>query len=139
MTSTALASRAGTPTVDVAFQGARRGYSLPHLFERAGILGTFYTDAYLGNKPWLRRSLKRVPSALAPAALRRLLGRDHAALTPSKVLSFDALGCKAVWLRSRAQSRGQLQRYHASLSKDFCELVVRKGFGGATAIYGFKS
>ncbi len=134
MTGTALASRTGTPTVDVAFQGARRGYSLPHLFERAGILGTFYTDTYLGNKPWLQRSLKRVPSAIAPAALRRCWAGNTPLLhLPGCFLLTRWAGRRCGCGRARnpvANCGATTRRCAKSFASSWCEtgLVARRRF-----------
>jgi hypothetical protein len=125
--------------VDVAFPGARLNYAVPRVLARAGLLRTFYTDGYIGNKPWLQRALKHLPAALIPALVGRFLGRQAADIPTSKVISFDQLGMKRALLMLRRRSWTELRALHVRLDREFCESVVRMGLHGATAIYGVKS
>ena len=125
--------------VDVAFFGARRYYNVPRLLERAGLLGTFYTDLYLGNKPWLRSALRSFPPAYAPAAVKKLLFKDAPGLPAAKVVSFDILGLRELWFRGRTGSWLQLQHHYARFGREFCEHVARTGLDHASVFYGFRN
>lgn len=122
--------------VDVAMVGARLHYAVPCVLDRAGLLGTFYTDIYLGNKPWLRKVLNVFPDALVPVVLQRLRGRD-AEVTPARVVSFDAFGLRIAWRSRRVHSQRALYQLHAKSGKEFCKNVAQKGLSGAFAIYAF--
>lgn len=124
--------------VDVAFLGARRGYNLPRLLFSAGLLGTFYTDIYLGNKPWLQSIMRRLPDRLLPAGLIRLRGRQTADLPPSTVVSFDTIGLRVAWRRFRARSWKESQINRVMLGREFCKRVASRGFNGSAAVYCFK-
>ena len=121
--------------VDVAILGARMHYAVPSVLAKAGLLGTFFTDTYLGNKPSLRRLLKRLPARALPSYLRRLRGREAQDLEPGKVVSFDTLGLKSAWLRRRVRSQAELFKLHAATAREFCERVVSCGISGASAVY----
>jgi glycosyltransferase involved in cell wall biosynthesis len=121
--------------IDVAIFGARMHYAVPRILARANLLGTLYTDAYLGNKPLLRGFLTRLPARYTPPTIRRLLGREEPEISAAQVVSFDVLGLKAVWLRQRTRSSAERPRLHARIARRFGRLVVRAGFPGAGAVY----
>jgi glycosyltransferase involved in cell wall biosynthesis len=121
--------------IDVAMRGARMHYAIPSLLARAGLLGTFYTDAYSGNKPWVRGALKRIDGLLRASFIRAYLGREAADIEPSRVVSFDLLGMKCILARRRLSSRSQIFRMHARYNAKFCQEVAKLGFSGASAVY----
>ncbi len=121
--------------VDVAMRGARMHYAVPSLLARAGLLGTFYTDAYAGNKPLLRDVLKRVDGLLPALSLRGYLGREAEDIEPDQVVSFDLLGIKSTLARQRLRSRSNILSLHASYNARFCRRVASLGFSSAGAVY----
>lgn len=123
--------------VHVAMLGARLHYAVPHLLDQAGVLGTFYTDAYLGNKQWIRRLLDLIPSKVKPSSVKRLQGRDCRGLSQSRVVSYDELGLLSYWLRKRKSSRSNLNAIQAVINRAFGERVVRTGLSGGSVVYGF--
>jgi glycosyltransferase involved in cell wall biosynthesis len=128
-------AQARKPIVHVAMLGARLHYAVPRLLEELGLLGTFYTDVYLGNKPLLRAFLARIPQALKPAAVRRLQGRVCDELADARVVSFDGLGVREFQIR-RAKSASNLNAIFARTNRDFCKRVLKSGLEGGSAIYG---
>lgn len=129
------AAQAGKPIVHVAMLGARLHYAVPRLLEELGLLGAFYTDAYLGNKPLLRASLARIPHALKPGAVQRLEGRVCDELSGARVVSFDGLALRGLQVR-RAKSTSDLYATFARTNRAFCKRVIRRGLAGGNAIYG---
>ncbi|MGB7293158.1 MAG: glycosyltransferase family 4 protein [Thermodesulfobacteriota bacterium] len=125
------------PKIDVAMLGARMHYALPKLFHEAGMLGKFYTDIYLGNKPWLERLLNVIPSN--SKILQKLSARRETAIPPEKVVSFDILGLSYWWRQNRSADFCQLTRVFAHSARTFDEMIIRHGLNGAKAIYGFNS
>ncbi len=130
-------SQARKPPVHVAMLGARMHYAVPLLFARAGQLGTFYTDIYLGNKPVLCRLLVAASSVSDRPSFQRLLGKACLGIPREKVVSFDGMGVRTRWLLRRARTTADVDRVHASTNREFCERVVARGLRGAGAIYGF--
>ncbi len=116
--------------------GARLHYGVPRALDHAGLLGTLYTDVYIGNKPWLRWLLQRLPQRVTPVPLQRLQGRD-ADLSSGKVVSLDALGLRALLARRRVRTHRESREWLAHLGKDFCDAVVQSGLNSASAIYAF--
>ncbi len=125
------------PIVHVAMLGARGNYAVPRILEKAGLLGTLYTDVYFGNKPWLHKLLGQLRRGLKHSSLERVQGRVCEGLPPRRVVSFDALGLQSFWLRRRAGSKAQLNSIYARTNQAFCERVIRNGLGRADAVYGF--
>lgn len=122
-------------SIDVAILGARMHYAIPRILARRDLLGTLYTDAYLGNKPWLRALLERGSTDKMPLPLRKFLTRNAPELEGRRVVSFDLLGIKANWSMRRIRSHAQLLQFHAKTARTFCERVAGKGFSGADAVY----
>lgn len=128
----------GRPCVTVAMLGARRHYAVPRFMHEAGMLERFYTDSYVGNKPWLETILDAVPPRLAPAELRRLRGRRHPALPPAKVTSFELLGLWSAWQRwRRPRSHAATRALERETGRRFGLHVLRNGFGGSGIVIGF--
>ncbi len=90
------------PQVTVALLGARRHYAVPRLLHEAGFLDRFFTDSYIGNKPWLEAGLRAIPAGAKPRAVQRWLGRKDDVLPPEKVTSFERLGLWYGYARQRA-------------------------------------
>lgn len=126
-------NRHGEISIDVAMLGARLHYGVPRALDRAGLLGTFYTDVYLGNKPWLQRLARHIPDRAAPPALRRFKGRDGG--LSGKVVSLDVLGLKMIWHRQRVRTRSESLQLRARSGRQFCQAVVASGLGHRSAIY----
>lgn len=123
--------------VHVAMLGARLHYAVPRLLDQAGVLGTFYTDAYLGNKQRIRRLLELIPSKVKPSSVKRLQGRDCTGLSRSRVVSYDELGLLSYWLRKRRSSRSNHNAIQVRIARAFGERVVRTGLSRGSAVYGF--
>lgn len=123
--------------VDVAIFGARSHYAVARILARADLLGTLYTDTYIGNKPHLRRLLKWLPARYTPQSVRKLLGREVPELSSARIVSFDALGLKTAWLVRQARSWAELEECYVKINSQFCEAVVSAGFSDAAAIYAY--
>jgi len=123
------------PRFDVAMLGARRNYVVPRALASVGMLETFYTDLYLGNKPFLRAFLGRLPRAAKPAGLRRFEGRFHGELPSSRVRSFDGFGIREVRQRNRTSTYSDLLQHFADSGRTFCEAVIRDGSLAGCGIY----
>ncbi len=121
--------------IDVAIRGARGHYAVPRVLHRAGMLKTFYTDAYIGNKPLLRKVINYLPAVVSPAAVQRLAARFAPELPRSKVVSFDRLGFRTRWRPRGRQSAAAVFADKAQHNREFGLAVVRHGFRGAQAVY----
>ena len=123
--------------VAVAMLGARRHYAVPRLLHEAGVLHRFFTDSYIGNKPWMEAVIGGIPPAIRPAALARWLGRNSDALPPEKVISFEKLGLWYVWSLKRARSAAETQAVFVAMASRFNQLVVEHGIGESDIVWGF--
>ncbi len=120
----------------VAQLGARMHYAIPQMLNEAGMLSAFYTDI-CAVKNW-PRLLSWVPRYLQPQGLRRLLGRIPHEVPKQKIHTMTRLG----WDYYKSRGRGgteQLIAAHLHFNKEFCEAIVKKGLGRATATFTFSS
>jgi glycosyltransferase involved in cell wall biosynthesis len=120
----------------VAQLGARMHYAVPRIFHEAGILERLYTDSYVGNKPWLVRTLGLIPAPLRSGAAGRLLGRTDECIPPAKVTSFDAFGLQYARAQRRARGTAELARIYADFARRFGERIVARR-PDADAIWAF--
>ncbi len=123
--------------VTVAMIGARRHYAVPRILSEAGLLERFYTDSYIGNKPWLESILKVIPAQVRPRSVQRWLGRHDAALPPDKVASFDMLGLWYAWARYRACGKGNLEALYQDAAVRFNKRFIETGFDNCSLLWGF--
>ncbi|SHI13563.1 Glycosyl transferases group 1 [Desulfofustis glycolicus DSM 9705] len=120
----------------VAQLGARRHYAIPQMLNEAGMLSALYTDL-CAVKNW-PRLLSWLPRYLQPQGLRRLLGRIPHGVPKEKIHTMTRLG----WDYYKSRSRGGTEQSivnHLRFNKEFCEAIVKKGLGRATATYSFSS
>ena len=127
------------PRVSVAMVGARMHYAVPRLLHEAGLLERFFTDSYIGNKPWLESILRTVPQGVAPRGLLRWLGRKDAKLPANVVSSFDALGLWYVWARKRTKTRTGMEAVYREVARRFSRAILQTGLGDATIVWGFNN
>lgn len=121
----------------VAMIGARRHYAVPRLLHEAGCLERFFTDIYIGNKPWLSGALRALPMRARPKVVQRWLGRTDAELPPDKVTSFDAIGLWYSWALSRAKGDADRRNLFEQVAGRFNESILRHGLGSADVVWGF--
>ena len=126
-----------TPRVTVAMLGARRHYAVPRLLYEAGLLERFYTDSYVGNKPWLETALKSIPAQVRPSGVQRWLGRCDPVLPPEKVGSFECFGLWYAWALSRAQAGSQREGICVNAAKYFNRCILKGGFADSNIVWGF--
>lgn len=115
--------------------GARRGYAVPAILERAGMLERFYTDVCgsvgLGAAA---ATLRRLPGVAAP--LQKLHGRRLPPDVVAKTRSFAAPVVRRAisgW-RSARQGAAALER-NVAFSRRWGEAMTRAGFGDATHVF----
>jgi glycosyltransferase involved in cell wall biosynthesis len=65
------------------------------------------------------------------------LGRDPTGIPREKIEMFSRLGIEYQWRLSKCKTEGERIRAHLQMGKQFSERVARKGFKGATHVYGF--
>jgi glycosyltransferase involved in cell wall biosynthesis len=119
----------------VAQIGARRGYAVPAILEKAGMLETFYTDvtANAGLSKWLAKCGYLSPSKSAAA---KFSGRRVPESIRGKTSTFPWrafwFACRRVLSCSDPASRFR-QQLHCSSALGFA--MARHGFGKATHLY----
>lgn len=123
--------------VSVAMLGARRHYAVPRLLHEAGLLDRFFTDSYIGNKPWLEAGLRVLPASTRPVAVSRWLGRKSDALPGEKVVSFEWLGLWYAWSLSRSRSDTEAQSIYAEGARRFSEACLKHRICTSDIIWGF--
>lgn len=132
-----LSQMSDGPCVTVAMLGARMHYAVPRLLYEAGLLERFYTDSYIGNKPWLKTLLKAIPPTLQPRSVQRWLARKDPVLPPERVTSFEAFGWRYAWRRRRSKSSIAIRQVFAASNADFNRLVIANHPGTGAAVWGF--
>lgn len=125
------------PRVIVAMLGARRHYAVPRLLYEAGMLERFYTDSYIGNKPWLEWLLGTVPPSVRPRGLQRWLGRKDAVLPQDKVTSFEVFGWHYAWQRYRGNTVSHGKVVYAEFAARFNRHVISSYPLSAEVVWGF--
>lgn len=117
--------------------GARRHYAVPRLLQEAGYLERFFTDSYVGNKPWLKNALELIPDSLSPRAIRAWRSRDDLMLDKHRVHSYEMLGIWYAWERMRARTPDRGEWVALETAKRFNRWIARRGLGEADAVWGF--
>ena len=107
--------------------GARMHFALPSILADAGLLHTFYTDTYLGNKAWLRSLVDLPPEKLKPEVVRRMSGRVAGRIPPTRVVSFDLLGLSYFLKRRQALTSADLAELFGHINTKFGNSVVDAG------------
>jgi hypothetical protein len=121
----------------VAQLGTRHRYAVPKILNDAGMLACFYSDGYLGARPWLLNLLRAVPPPIRTEHLDRLLGRQDCALPRDKVVSFDLFGLRYRFARALARDTGELHRVFARFGRRFCRRIVNGPLPPADVIWAF--
>jgi glycosyltransferase involved in cell wall biosynthesis len=127
------------PKVCVAMIGARMHYAVPRLLHEAGLLDRFFTDGYIGNKPWLETALRAVPDVFRLEWFQRWLGRKDAKLPSKRVTSFDLLGLRIALALRNVRTDADRERIFAETNGQFAKSVLRHGFGFANTVWGFNT
>jgi glycosyltransferase involved in cell wall biosynthesis len=136
-TYTTEAKRRKKPKVHVAMLGARLHYAVPKLLYKAGLLGRFYTDAFLSDRSWIKKILTSMPSGLLPKAAQRLLGRTDQDLPADRVVSFPGFGVWYWWRCRGARDTQKLNRLYAKAGKYFNRAVIRNGLPKGDLLFGY--
>lgn len=132
-----LSQMADCPCVTVTMLGARMHYAVPRLLHEAGLLEHFYTDSYLGNKPWLEALLQSIPRTLQPRGVQRWLARKDPVLPPERVTSFELFGWRYAWRRHRARSSAATVQVFAASNAEFNRLVIARHPSAVATVWGF--
>lgn len=122
--------------IDVAMMGARMHYAVPHIFHDQEILGRFFTDTYLGNKPLLETFLSKLPHFLINKGIKKLLGRKCDHIPSEKVVSFDMFGLWFVWQQRKSKNLN-LNNLYVQTATAFDRRVIRKLQQDPVAMYAF--
>ncbi len=117
--------------------GARMHYGVPRLFQAAGLLEHLYTDI-CAVKGW-PRLLRLVPSGVLPGGIRGLQGRVPIGIPPRQITAFTQFGYEYASRRRRARSATETTAVHLWASDRFSELILTRGFGTASLVYGFNA
>jgi len=112
-------------------------YAVPRIFEEAGLLERLYTDAYVGNKPWLETSLRTIPQFIRPRIIERWLGRTEPRVPPGKVTSFDLFGLLGSVAYARTGDEKSRGDFFAKHGRAFNRRILACGFGRADTVWGF--
>jgi hypothetical protein len=115
--------------------GARRGYVVPSILEKSGLLEALYTD--LCANAGLGVTLDRVcPQSLRRGAISRLLNRRVPPNIEEKVHTFD--WASLCYLARQKLSENSLLKQHQVLTefkREISQAMIGKGLGQATHIF----
>jgi glycosyltransferase involved in cell wall biosynthesis len=121
----------------VALLGARMHYAIPKMLNDAGMLEHLYTDV-IANKGW-PRLLSWVPKRVRPLALDQFAGRVARGIPTERITAFPGFAWHYWRRRRRSRSIAEDNTNYLWAGRKFCELVVSRGFRGATGVFVFDS
>lgn len=130
------------PQIIVAQIGAMRHYAVPTLLHQAGMLGHFYTDAYVGpgsSLGLMARMGAFLPKKWQSQGLKRLLGRRENSLPQDKITAFNYFGFSYSWALRQARDAAAREQVNLQYSQRFCELILKKQLPGADFVYAYRS
>jgi glycosyltransferase involved in cell wall biosynthesis len=104
---------------------------------KAGLLHTFYTDTYVGNKRWLGKMLDLVPANVKPDIFDRLSGRSSLRIPAERVVSFDLLGLSYFLNRRRPLAPAAFANLAARTNRQFGYRVIQAGLDGTKIVWGY--
>jgi len=121
--------------VIVAQIGARHGYAVPAMLERAGLLERLYTEI-CGDVGWGRQIARaRLVPGLRPR-LSRLAGRRLPGAIRARTRTFGWPVCRHAWRARRTRGDAAAAfREHLRFGDALGRAMTRAGFGAATHIY----
>ena len=125
-------------SVLVAQLGARRHYAVPLAFHSHGRLAQFCADIFL-RSPRLCSLLQHSGRASGVKSLRRLAGRQHAALSGASIRTFPAFGLAYHQRVNKARTAEQRTAAWLWGGRRFCELVAKRAGDDWSMAYGFTS
>ncbi|WP_312471725.1 glycosyltransferase family 4 protein [Brucella sp.] len=115
--------------------GARMHYAVPQIFAQHQKLAHFYTDI-CAEQGW-PRLLDRLPAAILPGAVRRLVGRRPKGIPKEKMTTFPRFGFHSAMRRLAHQTGPQSTANAIWAGEKFGTLVASHGFHGASGVYAF--
>ena len=122
----------------VAQLGARRHYAVPIALHSQGLLGQFCTDVYSESR-FLRNILRVADACLTWRAPSRWLSRYDQRLPRERVTAFSVFGFSYKLRTRMARTPTALTSAWIWGGRRFCGLVMKHGFGSATAVYAYTS
>jgi glycosyltransferase involved in cell wall biosynthesis len=126
-----------TPRVSIAQLGARRHYQQPLIFQKWGVLESFFTDFYTGHIPLINPLKKLGLINKLPNTLKKALDRYEPELKLSKIIHFPKFGYQ--YSQKLTKGKGKNSSFISIwASQEFCKRIIKIGLGNANIIYGFK-
>jgi glycosyltransferase involved in cell wall biosynthesis len=116
------------PQILMAHLGSRLHYSVPVALQKAGMLGCFFTDSYVGrgsswHLPGKLASL--IPESWRPNQLRRLLTHEDDNLPANKIKAFNLFGLHYALTLRRCRNLAEIEMAWLDLGNQFCELIIK--------------
>ncbi len=122
-------------SVVVSQLGARMHYAVPRIFASRERLAHFYTDI-CALQGW-PRLLNRLPPAILPASVRRLVGRTPQGIPQERMTTFPSFGLHSAVRRLASQTGPKSTANAIWAGRTFGKLVTESGFHGASGVYAF--
>jgi glycosyltransferase involved in cell wall biosynthesis len=115
--------------------GARRGYAVPAILERAGMLERFYTDV-CGNVGLGRRLSRGKHLPLIGSRFARLGTREVPGNIVAKTYTFESAAVQASFF-DLFGSKDPVRRFQrrVKIAAIWARAMIRQGFGSATHVY----
>jgi len=104
--------------------GRREHYAIPIALHRAGMLGHFFTDTYVGPGSWLHHFAKLVPSSCKKGPVAHALTRSGD-IPGEKVTAFNYLGALYRHKLLRSKSLKELRQVYVWAAKQFNQQILK--------------
>ncbi len=104
--------------------GRREHYAIPIALHRAGMLGHFFTDAYVGPGSWLHGFAQMVPPSCKTGPIAHALTRS-ADIPGEKVTAFNLLGVQYKNKLAQVKSTNELTQVNLWAVKQFNQQILR--------------
>jgi len=124
------------PKIIVAQLGARRHYQQPLLFQKWGMLDSFYTDFYAGNNIFLNSLRKHQIYQNLPSLLKKGLDRYEPELEKAKIFHFPLLAYRNARQRKNSSPQ-EIEGLLIEVAKKFNRKIIKNGLGNVNVVYGF--
>ena len=125
------------PRFVVAQLGARMHYAVPRIMAAKRLLERLYTDI-CGNIGW-PQLLSLISFVNRNSFVRRIIDRETTNIPRDAITDFPLLGIQYAWRRWHATSPSDNTAAHLWAGRRFADLVVKRGFGHAGAVYTMNS